>query len=274
MPTVSNKKRVRMGPKVSSTAVVPVRARSTRAGARNSPSVGAGRLGRGANAGRAAATKSAAALARELVLDARMAAGAVDKEKAARATVLLQKIAKRKARIAQDFWFIGVFLRELLRHKLYAALGFDSFRSMLAQHRVVSFTLAKKLIAIADKVPKKVALGLGQEKSYALVEYINATAADDSVSELVESNTALAGKPLSASSAREVREAAQVARRNNPRGPAARAREARARQAEEKLRDILARLGLTTPVLTRVGTEWNLRLSLAEVEALRVPPRA
>jgi hypothetical protein len=221
-----------------------------------------------ARAGSARPGAALAAMTRPGVLKLAAEASTAQKANAARAVLLLQKIEARKARIAQHFWFMGVFLRELLRRRLYLAIGFDSFESMLAQHRVVSLTLAKKLIAIADRVPKSVAMKLGQEKSYALVEYINATAAEDSVKELLESNALVQGKPVNDASVREVREAAKKEREESP---AARVREARARKAEAKLREILAALGVASPSIERSGRVFGVKLSIEEVEGLALP---
>src|SRR5262245_8609333 len=48
-----------------------------------------------------------------------------------RAEELLDLIARRKARIAEDFYEIGKALRELSKKKLYAVLGHRSFGEML-----------------------------------------------------------------------------------------------------------------------------------------------
>jgi hypothetical protein len=196
---------------------------------------------------------------------------AAQKKAAQRASVLMRKIAVRKGRIAMDFWFIGTFLREILRDRLYLALGFGSFEAMLAQHRIVSFTLARKLIAIAEKVPKKLALALGQEKSYALVEYINATVAEDSVAEIVEANLPVGGTPVRDASLRQVQKAAETERRKNPSTPKKRVQEARAAKAEVKLTKLLAEIGLASPQLKRSGAVWTLRVALDEIEAMREP---
>lgn len=61
-----------------------------------------------------------------------------------RAEALLAGIARRKVRISEDFYEIGLSLSELLKKKLYFALGHGSFEEMLKAHDVMSWSRAQK----------------------------------------------------------------------------------------------------------------------------------
>lgn len=150
-----------------------------------------------------------------------------------RAEDLLALIERRKAAIAESFYEIGEALRELLRKKLYAALGYASFDAMLEARGVIGATQARKLIQIVSSVSLRTALELGPEKAFALVRYAAATpepdtpqtlieggakigkanAGDASVKEIVEATRRVRAKAPGAKMDPQVREAEQVAER-------------------------------------------------------------
>lgn len=129
-----------------------------------------------------------------------------------RATQLLELIARRKARIVEDFYDIGEALKELFHKQLYRALGHRSFETMLEAHDVMSATQARKLIALVERLPRAEALALGQEKAYALVSYTAATPEPDVPVELARADAKIGGKKLSKVSVRELEVAAKQAR--------------------------------------------------------------
>src|SRR5690349_12680186 len=57
-----------------------------------------------------------------------------------RAEELLSMIERRKETIAESFYDIGKALQELLKKKLYAALGYASFDEMLRERSVLGVT--------------------------------------------------------------------------------------------------------------------------------------
>jgi len=131
---------------------------------------------------------------------------------------LLDLIARRKARISEDFYEIGKALRDLLKKKLYLALHFKSFKEMLQERDVMSVTAAKKLIAIVSSVPVEKALTLGVEKAYALARYTAATPELDTPALLLDSNAEVGGKKVTEASVRDLTRATQdVSAKTKPR---------------------------------------------------------
>lgn len=157
-----------------------------------------------------------------------------------RAEALLAGIDRRKARIAEDFYDIGLALSELLKKKLHVALGYRSFQEMLAARGVMGATRAKQLIAIVDNMDRERALALGSEKAYALARYTAATPEPDSPEWLLSQGAKLGGKPIAEASLREIQEATRdVRKKASPRKPAS----PEARAAEDAKRALSAWLG-------------------------------
>jgi hypothetical protein len=155
-----------------------------------------------------------------------------------------------------------------LRGRLYVALGHQSFDEMLLKRDVVSSTTAKKLIAIAEQVPRAQALALGQEKAHELVKYTEWTEEEDTVGELVKNDARIEGKPVSSATAAHVRVARQRLRQKKPATDRAKAEVARFDAADTKLRAFLRSHGLASPTLARKVRGWVLRLSVDDVESL------
>jgi hypothetical protein len=197
----------------------------------------------------------------------REAARAVRRQRA-RALVLLRQIGARKSRIARDFWLIGEALRELLRDKLYVALGHQSFEEMLLKRNVVSLATAKKLIGIAEQVPREQALALGPEKAHQLVRYTEWTEAEDTVAELVKNDAVIEGKPVSQATTADVQAATQKLRKKKPAKPGQKAEVVEVAAADKKLRAFLKKHGLPSPKLTQKWRTWVLRLSVEDIAAL------
>ncbi len=157
-----------------------------------------------------------------------------------RAEALLAGIARRKARIAEDFYEIGLALSELLKKKLYFALGHRSFQEMLAARDVMGTTRAKQLIAIVDNMDRERALALGSEKAYALARYTAATPEPDTPEWLLSQGAKLGGKPIAEASLREIQEATRdVRKKASPRKSAS----PEAKAAEDAKRALAAWLG-------------------------------
>ncbi|MBI2394216.1 MAG: hypothetical protein HYV09_31890 [Deltaproteobacteria bacterium] len=114
-----------------------------------------------------------------------------------RAHELLELIARRMQRITEDFYDIGTALRELQDKKLYAALGFASLGELLKARRLMSRSRAFELMHIVKTVPRKQALALGAEKSYALARLTAATKEIDTVEELVTAGVEVRGRKRS-----------------------------------------------------------------------------
>jgi hypothetical protein len=190
----------------------------------------------------------------------------------ARASVLLRQIAARKARIARDFWLIGDALREILRDKLFVALGHQSFEELLSKRTVVSLATAKRLITIAEQVPREQALKLGPNKAYELVRYTEWTDEEDTVAELVKTDALVDGKPVSQASATHVSAASQRLRqKKKPQSATAKELAARMEKGQAALQAFLIAHGVAEPDVERSGRGWNVRISVEQVEGLREP---
>lgn len=148
-----------------------------------------------------------------------------------RAEGLLDLIARRKDRIAEDFYEIGKALRELQQKKLYLALGHASFSEMLDERKTMSLSSAKKLIEVVSKVPLEQAIALGPEKAYALARYAAATPQLDTPASLLEIGAEIDGKKVAEASLRDLAQAAKKARAKTKPVRAANPEEAAAAQA-------------------------------------------
>ncbi len=136
----------------------------------------------------------------------------------ARAESLLAEIGRRKERIVEDFYEIGVALRELAKKELFRALGFPSFEAMLGARDVMSSTTARRLIQLVSTMSRDEAITYGQEKALALLDYAKATPAVDTPKSLVEGGKLPGGKPVVKASVRELKEAAKQVRASAGKG--------------------------------------------------------
>ncbi len=160
-----------------------------------------------------------------LVKRARAAALAKKQRDRARAEDLLALVLRRKQRISEDFYDIGLALKELQKHELYEALGCKTFDELLATRVELSFSLANALIKTVEQVPRKLAIDLGQSKTAALVELAAATPEDDTAASLAISKLRIRGAhepvDLAEASVRKLREVAKAVRREHaPKGTA------------------------------------------------------
>lgn len=132
-----------------------------------------------------------------------------------RGQALLDLIARRAARMTEDFYEVGKALKELLHKKLYVALGFSSFEAMLDAQGIVGATQARKLIEVASRMPLETALGLGLEKAFALTRYADATPDLDTPELLVARGGTIGGKPVATLSKRAIEEETKKLRRKS-----------------------------------------------------------
>jgi hypothetical protein len=188
-----------------------------------------------------------------------------------RAEELLLLIARRKARIAEDFYDIGAALAELKKKKLYAALGYASFAAMLTARKVMSARTADKLIEIVGATEREQAIDLGQEKAYALARLVAATPALDTVDEVVAKGAVVRGKRV-AVKGKSVRELTALAGEARPKkvDPEAKAaaRDAKALQARLRARGAK---GATVTSEKRGGAAgWWVRIELRAGDVGRV----
>jgi len=181
---------------------------------------------------------------------------------ARRCEELLSLIARRKARIAEDFYEIGVALREIRKKKLHVAVGYDNFGALLAARKVMSVRSADKLIEIVDAVPRAKATELGAEKAYALARLVAATPELDSVESVLDAGVKVGGRRKSVArlSSREIADTAKAVRPKKA-DPA----EAGAHKAARALQAAVRAAGGrgAKAVARKDGRAWVVELTLA-----------
>ena len=188
-----------------------------------------------------------------------------------RAEALLEFIARRMSRIAEDFYEIGKAFKELFDKKLYVALGYRSFEELLSARDLMSATQARKLIQVVSRVPLGTALKLGPEKAFALTKYTDATPEPDTPAFLLESGARVGGTPASEASLRDIDTATRAQRKKSATSP----RDAKAIEAERAAKSGRAWLkargapkAKVEAVRTKDGPAIRVTLPLAEATAL------
>jgi hypothetical protein len=188
-----------------------------------------------------------------------------------RAEALLELIARRMSRIAEDFYEIGKALRELFDKKLYVALGYGSFEELLSARELMSATQARKLIQVVSRVPLGTALKLGPEKAFALAKYTDATPEPDTPAFLLESGARVGGKLVEEASLRDIDTATRAKRKKSGSSP----RDAKTIEAERAAKSGRAWLkaqgapkATVEAVRTKDGPAIRLTLSLEEATVL------
>jgi len=176
---------------------------------------------------------------------------------------LLAQIARRKLVIAEEFYDIGVALRELLDKKLFAALGYATFAAMLEARDVMSLSQAHKLIRIVESLPRGKALDVGSEKAALLIGYADSTSEPDNAEWLLDTGKLPSGKPVSQASTRELADAVKKARASTVKKKAT-PEEAHVRSNARAAQAALRKHGAakaTVEVIRRGGAFW-LRVEL------------
>lgn len=191
------------------------------------------------------------------------------------AEALLRKVLDCRRRAGADFFELGRALLELRDRKLYVPLGHPTFAAMLEERRLVSVSLATRLIAIVRAIPRETALQLGPERTFEWLLTLRTQAGPDADAETVRDLAAgepvLAGQPVADLSKRQI---AELRRRILERREAGRAdpASAAAHRLARSLGQRLQRLGADdAEVSARYGRAgWRLRvdLSLPAAQAL------
>lgn len=194
------------------------------------------------------------------------------KRHAARANELLELIARRMARIVEDFYDIGTALKELKEKKLFAPLGFRTFDELLAKRVTMGRSQAYKLIAIVSRVTRAQAVGLGEEKAYAIARLVAETPEADSVESVLADGVAVGKKKaqVRTMSRREIDAARRaVVSRKKEADPAERTARAHAREGRAALRQ----LGISGKVeIAKAGGRWwaSVRIRVEDLSKLLV----
>ncbi len=189
---------------------------------------------------------------------------------ARRAEELIDLIVRRKQRIAEDFYDIGVALHELEKKKLYAPLGYASFSELLEKHKLMSVSSASKLMAIVGAMSRDRALPLGSEKAYALARLVENSPDLTTVDQALEQGVKVKGKTVRVNdlSRREIEKLAKKARKPSAVPAQDRAAIAAAKEAQRVLRRAGAPHAHAKDV-RRGGTWWvQLELSVDELDVV------
>lgn len=190
-----------------------------------------------------------------------------------RAESLLAEIKRRVQRISEDFYDIGIALRELLKKKLHLALGYTSFGAMLKAHELLGETQARKLIKLVESVPRSQAMDYGPEKTAAVIDYAKATPELDTAKLLMEGGKLPSGKAVADASVREVKAASHAVRKATgaakPKSEAESAADREARATQAWVRSLGARKAIAKAV-KRGGELWlQIELPLSQAARLR-----
>ena len=185
---------------------------------------------------------------------------------------LVQSVIARKVRVAEQFYAMGVELRELSRPECFRALGFGSFVELIEGRKVVSRMTALRLMSVAGAFPRELAVELGLEKAYALVRYAEATPALDVARVLAERNVVVAGKGVRQATVREIEAETKRIRTGgkvrDAKHPAAREARAAAREIQKAIRKLGSGKAKARAVWER--GEWGVRVEMTAAEARAV----
>ncbi len=189
----------------------------------------------------------------------------------ARAEDLLAEISRRKQRIAEDFYDIGLALLEIQKKKLHAALGYVSFAALLQERNVLGLSQAHKLIRLVTTVPREQALAIGQEKAIALVDYARATPDLDTPGTLVAGGALPRGKRIAEASVRELQAATSALRKKAGKARAASPERVAAGREAAAMQTWLRKRGAkkaTATIVKKDGALW-IRMELPVESAVR-----
>ncbi len=186
----------------------------------------------------------------------------------ARAEKLVAKARGLMEQIERNFWELGRVLEAIRSEELHRVLGYDNLEVLAEEGLGLSKTVAWKLIAVAQGLPRTEAVKLGQERAYALVAYAKATGEGDDAVALVRRDVAIAGKRLSQTSVRELKAATAAARPKRPRTFAEAAQAKADRALLVTVRERLGAVGVPKRSVAFVGDA--IVITLSRVHARRV----
>lgn len=185
-------------------------------------------------------------------------------DRQARLDELVGLVKQRMTDVVASFWDIGAALSEVRRDKLYKVERHTTFEAFLSAHDLPGKTQAARLIAVARKTPRAVAIHLGQEKTYALLGFADATPEADTPADLVDGRKVFGGKTAAQASVRDIEQATREQHAKNaaaaPRTKAQRAKEKADAALTKRVATELKGTGLPKATVTVVGgvvrAEW------------------
>ena len=186
-----------------------------------------------------------------------------------RVAELVDLVRRRIDRIAEDFYDMGVALRELATPRLYTAVGCKTFEELLRKYDL-GRSQAYQAMAVVKAFPSRdEAISLGFEKAAAILHYASATRKPD-LPQLITQSGRLAGRKIADLSVRDIdAETARVRKIQRAKGPPTE-REVRAARAARELQRWMRKHG-GRPARVEAHEDhreaWiDVRISLAEVE--------
>lgn len=203
---------------------------------------------------------------RAIVIDA-------DPRSLARAQALSQSIVRRKQRIAEEFYDLGLELVEFKRKGYYRKVyGYPTLSAFLDGFGLYSSTQARKLMKIVQSMPRERAIKLGVEKAYASAVLVDATPEDDTAEEIFTRGRKIAGKKPSKASVRDFTEETKAVRAKAKPRHVRTEQERRADDEAErgiaKLRALLAKVGLERVTIELGGDEAMIHISRPQLAVL------
>lgn len=188
----------------------------------------------------------------------------------------IHTIRGKLAQVAQCYWDVGDALRRIHDRKLYGLLGYVTFDAFLIGELPAIASQAEKMITVCRTYVRQDTAGLGLEKARILVTYANARKDGVDPGELVRSDAPVGGKPISAASVRdirqairELREAAVVAQKPTA---AQRATNARRKAVVKALGRSLREAGLGKGEIIVKGDRVTIAFGLDAVARKLLPP--
>ena len=140
------------------------------------------------------------------------------------ATRLTQAILDRLRNITGAFWEIGTILERIQGEKLYAAMGYASFRAYVDGVLSVAATQAYMMIRVVRAYTRSDAESLGLERAAGLITYAKTLGDEIDPGLLVRENATIGDKPARVASLRDIqaavraqREAMSAKKRRSPR---------------------------------------------------------
>lgn len=125
---------------------------------------------------------------------------------------LTQKIVDRLRDVTGAFWEIGTLLERIQEQKLYAALGYDTFRAYVDGALSVAATQAYMMIRVVRSYTRADAESLGLGRAAGLISYAKALGTATDPGRLVRENAAVGDKPVRDASLREIQAAVRAER--------------------------------------------------------------
>jgi hypothetical protein len=186
-----------------------------------------------------------------------------------RAHELVELVRRRMARISEDFYDIGVAMRELATPRLYTSVGCKTFDDLLRKY-ALGRSQAYEAMAVVKAFPSRAeTIDLGFAKAAAILHYASATRKPD-LPQLIMQSGKLGGKSIAEMSVRDIAaETARVRKIQHAKGPPTEREVRAARAARELQRWMRKHAGRPASVEAHEDHReaWiDVRFSLAEVE--------